>query len=344
MTDSDQYRRSGVNIAAGDALVARIKPLMANADSCLSARGAARLPDAGGFAACVRPPQMTKPVFAACADGVGTKVALLAEHNMPETAGIDVVAMCVNDLLCVGVQPLFFLDYYACDKLDADFAERAIRGIVNGCQQAECALIGGETAEMPGVYAKDAFDLAGFASGVGEEQDLFRPDDIQAQDALIAIASAGPHSNGYSLIRRILQAAPPTDAAILNAILAPTRIYCRSIADLRQKVRVRGLAHITGGGIMQNLPRMLPPGKVANIEKPVLPPVFDYLQKSGNISDDEMLQVFNCGIGMVAAVQAKDVDATLASLRASGEECRVLGEVADDKTPDSEPGRVRITS
>lgn len=327
MTDSNQYRAAGVNIDAGNALVARIKAQTAATVTALAPHGAALLADSGGFAAAVRLPSLSAPVLLACADGVGTKVALLAEHDSPHTAGLDVVAMCVNDLLCAGAQPLIFLDYYACDSLSPDFAARVIDGVAAGCKQAGCALVGGETAEMPGVYAQGAFDLAGFAVGLAEESALLPPHQAAAGDVLLAIASSGPHSNGYSLIRRILQQATPP-SGILADLLAPTRIYCRSIAALRGCCSLRGLAHITGGGLTENLPRILPAMTAAQIKvsRP-LPPVFAWLQQAGKITLQEMWRVFNCGIGMVAVVPAEAAEQALACLQQNGEDAWQLGEV-----------------
>lgn len=325
-TEASRYRRSGVDIDAGEDAAARIKPKIGVSARRLRAHGAAPLPNGGGFAAAVRLPQLAAPSLVVCADGVGTKVALLAEHNMPETAGIDAVAMCVNDLLCAGARPLVFLDYYACDSLSPEFAARVVDGVVRGCEQAGCALVGGETAEMPGVYAKNAFDVAGFAAGIAEEPELFNTPP-SAGDALVAVASSGPHSNGYSLIRRILQdKTPPPD--ILETILRPTKIYCGAVAALRKNCAVRGLAHITGGGLVENLPRILAPGTAAEIRaaRP-LPPVFEWLRRAGGVSGDEMRRVFNCGIGMVAAVAAGDAESAAADLQKSGEDAWVLGEI-----------------
>ncbi|MGU9951749.1 MAG: phosphoribosylformylglycinamidine cyclo-ligase [Gammaproteobacteria bacterium WSBS_2016_MAG_OTU1] len=330
MSYSNQYRDSGVNIGAGDSLAEHIKPkLNAAATAILQHQNATLLSGIGGFAAAVRLPAMTSPTLVACADGVGTKVELLAKHDLPATAGIDVVAMCVNDLLCAGAMPLFFLDYYACDSLSPDFAARVIDGVAEGCRQAGCALIGGETAEMPGVYAKGAFDLAGFSIGLAEEAALLKTPP-SAGDAIIAIASGGPHSNGYSLIRHILKTSEPPPE-VLASILSPTRIYCQSIAALRRCCDVRGLAHITGGGIVQNVPRMLAPNTAAKVNLPDLPPVFAWLQSAGKVEEDEMRRVFNCGIGMVAAVAASAVDEALASLQQSGETAWQLGEVVTDE-------------
>lgn len=335
-TDSNRYRRAGVDIDAGNALAARIRPHLSGAAAkTLSARGAKLLHGAGGFAAAVRPPQTKAPALVVCADGVGTKAELLMRHDSPQTAGIDVVAMCVNDLLCAGARPLLFLDYYACDSLAPDFAARVIDGVARGCEAADCALVGGETAEMPGVYAKGTFDLAGFAVGVAEESSLFNPQNISCGDAIIALASSGPHSNGYSLIRRILRDSPPPEESVMQTILAPTRIYCRAIAALRECAEVRGLAHITGGGVMENLPRILPSGAAAKISPGVLPPVFQWIQNAGKIDDDEMRRVFNCGIGMLAIVAAADSDAALKSLRDSGENPKRIGEIVDGEDGES---------
>lgn len=327
LKNSDRYRRAGVNIDAGEALTARIKPKIGASARSLAAHGAALLPGAaGGFAAAVRLPSLAAPSLILCADGVGTKTALLAEHNMPEVAGIDAVAMCVNDLICAGARPLAFLDYYACDSLAPDFAARVIDGIARGCELAGCALVGGETAEMPGTFAPNAFDVAGFAAGIAEESALFGAPP-QTGDALIAIASSGPHSNGYSLIRRIIGESPPPPE-ILQTLLAPTRIYCAAVAALREKIAVRGLAHITGGGLVENLPRILADDTAAQIANlPPLPPVFAWLQQAGNIGEDEMRRVFNCGIGMVAAVAAKDAQAAETLLQQHGETAWILGEI-----------------
>ncbi len=317
-----------MDIDAGNALAARIRPhLSATAAKTLSAQGAKLLQSAGGFAAAVRPPQTASPALVVCADGVGTKAELLMRHDLPQTAGVDVVAMCVNDLLCAGARPLLFLDYYACDSLSPDFAARVIDGVARGCALADCALVGGETAEMPGVYAKGAFDLAGFAVGVAEESALFNPRDIVPGDAIIALASSGPHSNGYSLIRRILRDSPPPQESVMRSLLAPTRIYCRAVSALRERAAVRGLAHITGGGVAENLPRILPSGAAAKIIPGVLPPVFRWIQDAGKIGDDEMRRVFNCGVGMIAIVAAADAEAAMESLRESGENPRRLGEI-----------------
>ena len=321
MTDTNSYQKAGVSIDAGRALISRILPRME------AAAGAALLPGIGGFAAAFRLPTMRQPVLVACADGVGTKTLLLAQHNLPRTAGHDVVAMCINDLICAAARPLFFLDYYACDSLQPDFAAQVIDGVMEACEMADCALIGGETAEMPDVYLPKTFDLAGFAVGVAEESEM-HPPNSQHGDVLIALASSGAHSNGYSLIRRIMaNTAPPPP--ILELLLQPTRIYSRSIIALRAVCEVRGLAHITGGGLPENLPRALPSGGVAHLDmqKHPLPPLFAWLQDAGQLSATELRRVFNCGIGMVAAVPAAAADKAVACLQAQGEDAWQIGEV-----------------
>ena len=323
----NHYRLAGVNIDAADELISRIKPMMRDSASALLGHQSVLTAAAGGYAATVQMPNLPGCVLAACSDGVGTKVELLAKHGLPQVAGIDVVAMCVNDMLCVGALPLFFLDYYACDSLSVDFAARVIEGIAEGCRQADCALIGGETAEMPGIYQKETFDLAGFAVGVAQETALLKESDIVGGDIVVAIASNGAHSNGYSLIRQLLQKhTPPPE--VMQLLLTPTRIYCKSIKALRQQVSPRGLAHITGGGVMGNLPRILPSNTAAYINDfGKLPALFEWLQNAGDIHQDEMRRVFNCGIGMVAVFAAGDVETAMACLRQSGENCWILGEI-----------------
>lgn len=347
MTSPNTYRAAGVDVAAADGLLARIHPALQAGEAALSARGSALLSAHGGYAALVRAPAMQSAALAACADGIGTKAALLAEHDKPHTAGIDVVAMCVNDLLCAGAQPLFFLDYYACDKLAPDFAARVIEGVAEGCAMAGCALVGGETAEMPGFYGGDKFDLAGFAVGIADADELARAPAPQPGDAIIAIAAAGPHSNGYSLIRRVIAESPPP-SAMLEAMLAPTRIYCQSIAALRRAAPVHGLAHITGGGIPGNLPRILPEGLAARVDMRARsrPAVFDWIQDAGQIEETEMRRVFNCGIGMLAIVAQEDASAAMRTLGESGETCWIAGEVVREEAgtarvifPENEGGK-----
>lgn len=329
---ADAYARAGVDISAGERLVQRIAPLAAATQEGL--RGGARLLGGiGGFAAAMAlPAGMRQPVLFAAADGVGTKLELARRERAPACIGTDVVAMCVNDLLCAGAQPLFFLDYIACGKLDEDFTAAVIAGIADACRESGCALIGGETAEMPGVYPPEGFDIAGFAVGVGEEDDLLTPCGARG-DALVALASSGAHSNGYSLIRRLLAEQPALarqsveGVPLLQALLTPTRLYCRAIARLREAVPLRGLAHITGGGITENLPRALPPGVTAALDFSALPlpPLFALLQQAGDVGDDDMRRIFNCGVGMIAVVAEDDAEAAVRLLNESGERAWRIG-------------------
>ena len=336
MKTNNTYAAAGVRIDVGDEAVRQIAPLAAATHAGLRAQGAALLGGIGGFASVVRlPAGLKKPVLVSATDGVGTKLELAREYDKPECVGADVVAMCVNDLLCAGVQPLYFLDYFACGKLQPNFVAAVVRGIADACCESGCALVGGETAEMPGTYADDKFDVAGFAVGVGEEDDLFSPRHITAADALVAVASDGAHSNGYSLIRRILQDNPTLKkecvdgVPLIDALLTPTRLYCRSVAALRAGVTVRGLAHITGGGVVENLPRILPSGIVADVAAIAaaapLPPLFALLQDAGGVEEAEMRRVFNCGIGMIAVVPVAEADAAVQVLNDNGERAWKLG-------------------
>ena len=341
MTNSNLYRKSGVNIAAGDSFVASLQVNMhAKAAQLLTDRGSELKTGIGGFAATIRLPGKSARTLAACADGVGTKVRLLAEHDCARIAGVDVVAMCVNDLICAAARPLFFLDYYACDSLSPVVAANVLAGISDGCKKAGCALVGGETAEMPGVYAKDNFDVAGFAVGIVERKFAFAAP--KKGDAILAVASSGPHSNGYSLIRKIVaDTKPPKD--ILESLLSPTIIYCDAVAALQEKLTLRGLAHITGGGLPGNLPRALPSGLSAkvNISRPRLP-VFAWLQQSGEVSEDEMRRVFNDGVGLAIVVAENDVDEAIAILKERGEDAWRLGEVVADDSSDSDLESARV--
>jgi phosphoribosylformylglycinamidine cyclo-ligase len=335
------YRDAGVDIDAGDALVERIKP---------HARRTLRpevLAGIGGFGALIEiGKRYREPVLVAGTDGVGTKVDLAQRLGRHGTIGIDLVAMSANDILVQGAEPLFFLDYYVCERLDVDVAASVVEGIAKGCEIAGCALIGGETAEHPGTFPKDAYDLAGFAVGVVEKSRIVDGRRIVSGDRLVGIASSGPHSNGFSLIRRILDVsradlaapfAPPSPQTLGDALLTPTRIYVKPVLALLSRVDIKGMAHITGGGLVENVPRMLPDGLQARIVRETWPraPIFEWLQKSGNVADDEMHRVFNCGIGMVLAVAAKDVDATIAQLAEAGETAYAIGEVVPraDGTP-----------
>ena len=315
------YRDAGVDIDAGDALVDAIKPF---------AKRTMRpevLAGIGGFGAlCEIPAKYRRPVLVSGTDGVGTKLKLAFAHARHDTVGIDLVAMSVNDVLVQGAEPLFFLDYFACSRLDPEVATQVVRGIASGCELAGCALIGGETAEMPGMYAEGEYDLAGFCVGVVEKERIVDGRSIAPGDVLLGLGSSGPHSNGFSLIRRILERTAP-DAALLDAIMQPTRIYVKSVLALMETVPVKALAHITGGGITGNVPRMLPSGVAAVIRADSwpTPPLFQWLQREGDVAEDEMHRVFNCGIGMVVAVAADDVARATGSLRDSGETVYEIG-------------------
>ena len=327
------YAEAGVDIAAGNALVDRIKPMAA----ATSRPGV--MEGLGGFGALfdLRAAGYTDPVLVAATDGVGTKLKLAIDTGIFETVGIDLVAMCVNDLVCQGAEPLFFLDYFATGRLDVDAAAAVIGGIATGCRLAGAALVGGETAEMPGLYAAGDFDLAGFAVGAMERGTAL-PRGVAAGDRLLGLAASGVHSNGYSLVRRVVERAglgwdapaPFDPAASLGAaLLAPTRIYVPSALAAIRAGGVHGLAHITGGGLTENLPRVLPAGLGAHVDLGAfpLPPVFRWLAEAGGIAGDEMLRTFNCGIGMVVVV-APEAEAALAeTLRAAGETVIALGAV-----------------
>jgi phosphoribosylformylglycinamidine cyclo-ligase len=329
---STTYRDAGVDIEAGDALVDRIKPAVRR-----SMRREV-LGGIGGFGALVEVPldRYRKPVMVSGTDGVGTKLRLAIETGRHDTIGIDLVAMCVNDVVVQGAEPLFFLDYYATGKLDIDTAERVIKGIVEGCLQAGCALVGGETAEMPGMYEGEDYDLAGFCVGIVEKDAIIDGARTRAGDAILGLASSGAHSNGYSLIRRVLAssgAGPDMQLdgrPLYDLLLEPTRIYVKSVLELlAQRVPLHGIAHITGGGPTGNIPRTLPPGLEAVIDARLWPrpAVFDWLQHAGNVARDEMYRTFNCGLGMTLTLPASDADRALQILRARGETVAVIGEV-----------------
>ncbi|MEA3291429.1 MAG: phosphoribosylformylglycinamidine cyclo-ligase [Pseudomonadota bacterium] len=325
------YRDSGVDIDAGNALVERIKPLV---------QGTSRpgvLSSIGGFGALFELPleRYREPVLVSGTDGVGTKLKLAIEADRHDTIGIDLVAMCVNDIVVAGAEPLFFLDYYATGKLDLEQAEAVIRGIAEGCKQAGCALTGGETAEMPGMYSAGDYDLAGFAVGIAEKSRLLQPVNIGPGDVLLGLASSGPHSNGYSLIRKVLEISgssldePFGDATLGDSLLAPTRIYVKPLLELMRKIEVKGLAHITGGGLPENLPRVLPENTRAIINRNgwEIPPLFRWLQEQGNIERHELLRTFNCGIGMVVCVAANDAGEAAATLEQAGETVYRIGRI-----------------
>jgi phosphoribosylformylglycinamidine cyclo-ligase len=330
------YRDAGVDIDAGEALVEAIKPLAAStrragADGALGGFGGLFDLKAAGF---------KDPILVSGTDGVGTKLMLAFATGSHETVGIDLVAMCVNDVLAQGAEPLFFLDYFATGKLETGVAAKVIKGIAEGCRQAGCTLVGGETAEMPGMYSSGHYDRAGFVVGAVERNDVLpKAAEMKAGDVLVALPSSGPHSNGYSLIRRIVErtglawtdCAPFEEKKKLGeALLAPTKIYVRSLLALIRNRRIKGLAHITGGGLTENAPRMCPDHLVPKIDYSAwkLPPVFDWLQRAGSVSDDEMRRTFNCGVGIVAAVDPVMAGPLMERLVNEGEAPFVIGELA----------------
>jgi len=334
------YKDAGVDIDAGNTLVERIKPLAAT-----TAR-AGVLGGIGGFGGLFELDlaKYRQPVLVSGTDGVGTKLKLAIELGRYDTVGIDLVAMCVNDIIVQGAEPLFFLDYYATGALDVETGAAVVSGIAAGCRQAGAALLGGETAEMPGMYAAGDFDLAGFTVGIVERDRLLDGSAVRPGDRLLGLASSGPHSNGYSLIRRILQELPDgggTDwhgRPIGEALLAPTRIYVRSILALLDACAVGGIAHITGGGLAENLARVLPDDVDAEVQAASWDrsDLFDWLQRHGNIEDAEMLRTFNCGIGMIVVVGPNDEDRARETLEAGGETVFSIGRIVDGS------GRVRI--
>lgn len=335
-SDSLSYRDAGVDIDAGNALVERIKPAVK------STVRPGVLGGIGGFGGLFELPldRYKKPVLVSGTDGIGTKLKLAIELDKHDTIGIDLVAMCVNDVIVTGAEPLFFLDYLATGALDVERATKVIEGIAEGCRQSGAALIGGETAEMPGMYAQDDYDAAGFCVAVVEKDEMITGDNVAAGDVLIGLASTGPHSNGYSLIRKVIEVSGANlddsfgDATLGEALLAPTRIYVKTLLKLLETIDVKALAHITGGGLPENLPRVLPQGTVANIDANSWqrPAIFDWLQQQGNIVESEMLRTFNCGIGMVLVIPAEQVDSALEALTALGEKAFNLGQIeaADD--------------
>ena len=336
------YASAGVDIDAGNALVERIKPL-AKATSRAGVMGGI-----GGFGALfdLKAAGFRDPILVSTTDGVGTKLKLAIDAGRHDTVGIDLVAMCVNDLIVQGAQPLFFLDYFATGKLDVGVAEAVIKGIAEGCKQAGCALVGGETAEMPGMYKDGEYDLAGFAVGAAERDGILPLSTIQTGDALIGLASSGFHSNGYSLVRKVLHdnalsltAKAPFDASktLGEALLTPTRIYVKSIVSLLRgqqegagRILIKALAHITGGGFIDNIPRVLPDGMSAHLRRGNVwrsQPMFSWVQELGNITDEEMLRTFNCGVGMVLVVPKEQREAVQAALESAGETVYDLGDI-----------------
>jgi phosphoribosylformylglycinamidine cyclo-ligase len=332
MADSLSYRDAGVDIDAGDALVEAIKPF---AKRTMRPEVLAGL---GGFGAlCAIPAKYKEPILVSGTDGVGTKLKLAFLLGRHGTVGIDLVAMSVNDILVQGAEPLFFLDYFACGKLDTNVATNVIRGIAKGCEEAGCALIGGETAEMPGMYPEGEYDLAGFCVGVVEKEKIINGSTIVPGDVLLGLASSGAHSNGYSLIRKILGDSKP-NSDFADALMEPTRIYVKPVLKLMAAVKVKGLAHITGGGLVGNVPRMLPDGMRAVLRKKMWPrpELFNLLQKDGNVAEDEMHRVFNCGIGMVLCVARDQVAAAMMLLKREGELAYEIGFVEAGKPGEPE--------
>jgi len=337
MADAEQppslsYRDAGVDIEAGNALVARIRDAVARTTRPEVQGGF------GGFGAlCALPAGYREPLLVSGTDGVGTKLRLAIDLGRHDTIGIDLVAMCANDIAVCGAEPLFFLDYYATARLDVDVAAAVVEGIARGCELAGCALVGGETAEMPGMYGDGDYDLAGFCVGVVERDAVIDGSAVRPGDALVAIGSSGPHSNGYSLIREVLRRSgadlhAPLEtggAALADLLLAPTLLYCRALRELAEHVGLHAAAHITGGGLTENLPRVLPPRCAAAIDTAswTRPAVFQWLQEAGGIAEEEMLRTFNCGVGMVAVVAADAADAAIAQLTSSGLSAWVAGTV-----------------
>ncbi|MBO1112550.1 phosphoribosylformylglycinamidine cyclo-ligase [Bordetella petrii] len=330
------YRDAGVDIDAGDALVDRIKPLAART------MRPGVLAGIGGFGALFQVPgKYREPVLVSGTDGVGTKLRLAFEWNRHDTVGVDLVAMSVNDILVQGAEPLFFLDYFACGKLSVDTAAAVVGGIAHGCELAGCALIGGETAEMPGMYPDGEYDLAGFAVGAVEKSAILDGKSIQPGDVVLGLASSGAHSNGYSLVRKILERAgarPDQDfhgQPLVDVVMAPTRIYVKQVlaALAAHTGAIKGLAHITGGGLLDNVPRILQSGLSARLHRDAwqMPQLFQWLQQQGGVADNEMHRVFNCGIGMVIVVDAAQADAVAATLAAQGETVSRIGEITARK-------------
>ncbi|HEY7774870.1 MAG TPA: phosphoribosylformylglycinamidine cyclo-ligase [Marinagarivorans sp.] len=330
------YKDAGVDIDAGEALVERIKSVAKRT------RRPEVLAGLGGFGALFElPTGYREPVLVSGTDGVGTKLRLAMQLGKHDTIGIDLVAMCVNDLIVGGAEPLFFLDYYATGKLNVETAASVVSGIGTGCELAGCALTGGETAEMPGMYEGDDYDLAGFCVGIVEKSDILDGSKVKAGDTLIGIAASGPHSNGYSLIRKILAVAnadlamPMGDGTLGDALMAPTRIYVKPVLDLLKQQPVSALAHITGGGLIENIPRVLPNNTKAVIDATSwkMPEVFQWLQGQGNVASLEMYRTFNCGIGMVVVVPAEAAQATIDQLTTDGENAFIIGSIeASDQT------------
>ena len=325
------YKDAGVDINAGNALVERIKPEVKRTTRAEVIGGL------GGFGAlCAIPSKYKEPTLVSGTDGVGTKLRLAIDLKKHDTIGIDLVAMCVNDLVVQGAEPLFFLDYYATGKLDVDVAADVVKGIADGCVQSGCALVGGETAEMPGMYHEGDYDLAGFCVGVVEKSEIIDGSRVKNGDALIALGSSGPHSNGYSLVRKVIDVAginPATELLdnkpLSEHVLAPTKIYVKSVLALIKQADVHAIAHLTGGGFWENIPRVLPKNTKAVIDEKSWewPSVFNWLQEKGNIDTYEMYRTFNCGVGMVIALPLEQVETALAILKQAGENAWLIGHI-----------------
>ena len=325
------YKDAGVDINAGNVLVERIKPEVKRTTRAEVIGGL------GGFGAlCAIPSKYKEPILVSGTDGVGTKLRLAIDLKKHDTIGIDLVAMCVNDLVVQGAEPLFFLDYYATGKLDVDVAADVVKGIADGCVQSGCALVGGETAEMPGMYHVGDYDLAGFCVGVVEKSEIIDGSRVKNGDALIALGSSGPHSNGYSLVRKVIDVAGVNPATELldnkplsEHVLAPTKIYVKSVLALIKQADVHAIAHLTGGGFWENIPRVLPKNTKAVIDEKSWkwPSVFNWLQEKGNIDTYEMYRTFNCGVGMVIALPQEQVETALSILKQSGENAWLIGHI-----------------
>ena len=326
------YKDAGVDIEAGNQLVERIK----------SVAKATKRPEVtsnlGGFGAMFElPTGFKEPVLVSGTDGVGTKLRLAIDAGIHDKVGIDLVAMCVNDLIVQGAEPLFFLDYYATGKLDIDTAASVVTGIGEGCKQSNCSLIGGETAEMPGMYEGEDYDLAGFCVGIVEKSKVIDGTQVTTGDQLIGLASSGPHSNGYSLIRKIIEVSGAdlqqdfNGKTLAETLLEPTKIYVKPVLELINKVNLKALSHITGGGLLENIPRVLPADACAQIDQSswTKPAIFDWLQDKGNVEQNEMYKTFNCGVGMVLVVAEEELEQVLSVLKSSGENAWHLGEITE---------------
>ena len=332
------YRDAGVDIDAGNELVSRIGP------AARATRRPELLSGLGGFAALAAlPEKYDEPILVTGTDGVGTKLKIAIDHDRHDGVGQDLVAMCANDVLVTGAEPFLFLDYYASGKLEVDIAERVIKGIALGCELAGCALVGGETAEMPGFYPGGDYDLAGFCVGVVEKRAIVTGQTLTSGDVLLGLPSSGPHSNGYSLIRKILDSSgTKVEGALLDQLIAPTRIYARAVLALQESITIKGMSHITGGGLTENLPRMYERSDLAaliDLDSWARPEVFDWLQQAGNIDEAEMQRTFNLGIGFVLAVAADDVEAAMAALQAAGEAPVAIGAMVE---PGTRPGSSQV--